>query len=170
MTLKLQDTIPYPRKVITIAKKAPLLEALNLMRKNHIHHLVVMEGDTIAGIISDRTILTKGMAPQSVILNPIMTVGDVMRPLARTLTETSDLADAMALMHEEKVSALPLVSKGKLTGIVTESDLLRILRTLLGALPADSEAEELDAAEKGKLILGNPLVQNVMKILSEAGI
>jgi CBS domain-containing protein len=76
----------------------------------------------------------------------------------------------MALMHEEGVSALPLVSRGKLSGIVTESDLLRILRTLLGAVPADNEARDLDATEKGQVMLGNPLVQNLMKLLSEAGI
>lgn len=168
--LKLEDTITFPRKVVTIHKNAPLVEAIGLMRRNSIHHLVVTEGERPLGVLSDRDIMQKGFASHSVVLNPIMSVGEAMHPLTQALTDKSDLSDAISLMHNERVSALPLMSQGKLSGIVTESDLLTILRTLLGAVPADAEAEELDASEKGRLMLGNPLVQNLMKLLSEAGI
>jgi len=168
--LKLKDTVPYPRKVITIEKKAPLVQAIELLRRHQIHHLVVTEGQTPYGVLSDRDIIEKGLANHSVVLNPILNVGEVMHPITRCFTDKTDLSEAIDIMHKEGCSAIPLMAKGELTGIVTESDLLHILRTLLSGGKAEPETTELDAADKGQVMLGNPLVQNVMKMISEMGI
>ncbi len=170
--LKLKDTVPYPRKVITIGKNAPLVQAIELMRRNKIHHLVVTEGTVTYGVLSDRDLIEKGLANHSVVLNPILNVGEVMHPISRYFTDKTDLSEAIDIMHKEGCSAIPLVDKGELTGIVTESDLLQILRTLLSGGKSDlgQEDVELDPTEKGQIMLGNPLVQNVMKMISEMGI
>lgn len=168
--LKIEDTIPRNREVVTIDCRSPLVNAIDLMRRKQIHHLIVTDANDPIGVLSDRDILLKGFARNSVVLNPIMSAAEAMHPLHSTLTDKTDLSEAIAAMHREGVSALPLVSNGELTGIVTESDLLRILRTLMSAVPVDQEAMDLDAADKGRLMLGNPLVQNVMKLLSEMGI
>lgn len=168
--LKIEDTIPSPREVITIDHRSSLVSAIELMRRNKIHHLVVTDATGLRGVLSDRDIIDKGFATNSVVLNPIMSVGEVMHPLQSTLTDKTDVSEAIALMHRQGVSALPLVSKGELTGIVTESDLLRVLRMLMSSAPADQEAMDLDATDKGRLMMGNPLIQNAMKLLSEMGI
>jgi len=172
--LKLKDTVPYPRKVITIGKTAPLVQAIELMRRHKIHHLVVTDGPTPYGVLSDRDIIEKGLANHSVVLNPILNVGEVMHPISKFFTEKTDLSEALDIMHKQGSSAIPLMANGELTGIVTESDLLQILRTLLSGGRKDNdeteESEELDPAEKGQVMLGNPLVQNVMKMISEMGI
>ena len=168
--LKIEDTVPSTREVVTIDHRSPLVSAIELMRRNKIHHLIVTDATGLRGVLSDRDIIEKGFAINSVVLNPIMSVGEVMHPLNVTLTDQTDVSEAIALMHREGVSALPLVSKGELTGIVTESDLLRILRLLMSAAPGDQEAGDLDAADKGRLMMGNPLIQNVMKLISEMGI
>ena len=106
-----------------------------------------------------------------------------MHPISRYFTDTTDLSEAIDIMHKEGCSAIPLMSKGELSGIVTESDLLQILRTLLSGAKSDlaaghetgetsdkGETAELDPADKGQVMLGNPLVQNVMKMISEMGI
>ena len=168
--LTIHDAVRYPRRVVTIQPRASLMEAIGLMRRNDIHHLVVMSEQTPVGVLSDRNIIQKGLASHSVVLNPIMSVGEVMLPLTKYLTDRSDLSEAIALMRQEGTSALPLVAQGELTGIVTESDLLNILCNLLVDAPSHPGVKDLDATEKGRLLLGNPLVQNVMKLLSEMGI
>jgi CBS domain-containing protein len=170
MSLQLKDSVPYPRKVITIGKNAPLVQAIDLMRRHKIHHLVVTDSTVPYGVLSDRDIIEKGLATNSVVLNPILTVGEVMHPISRYVNETTDLSEAIDIMRKEGCSAIPLMSKGELTGIITESDLLQILRTLLTAAKKDQDGLELDPADKGQLMLGNPLVQNVMKMISEMGI
>ncbi len=175
--LQLKDTVPYPRKVITIGRKAHLVEAIELMRSHKIHHLVVTEDSVPYGVLSDRDIIANGLANHSVVLNPILNVGEVMHPISRYFTDTTDLSEAIDIMHKEGCSAIPLISKGELTGIVTESDLLQILRTLLSRADTDKDSEkdkrkttELNPTDKGQVMLGNPLVQNVMKMISEMGI
>jgi CBS domain-containing protein len=175
--LQLKDTVPYPRQVITIGRKAPLVHAIELMRRHKIHHLVVTEDSVPYGVLSDRDIIANGLANHSVVLNPILNVGEAMHPISRYFTDTTDLSEAIDIMHQEGCSAIPLMSKGKLTGIVTESDLLLILRTLLSRAKSDKDSAqdtgkttELDRKGRGQVMLGNPLVQNVMKMISEMGI
>jgi CBS domain-containing protein len=174
---QLKDTVPFPRKVITIGKKAALVQAIELMRSHKIHHLVVIEDSVPCGVLSDRDIIANGLANHSVVLNPILNVGEAMHPISRYFTDTTDLREAIDIMHKEGCSAIPLMSKGELTGIVTESDLLQILRTLLSGSMSHKDSEkdkaettELGPRDKGQVMLGNPLVQNVMKMISEMGI
>jgi CBS domain-containing protein len=171
--LKLKDAVPFPQQVITIGKKAPLVQAIELMRRHKIHHLVVTEESIPYGVLSDRDIIENGLANHSVVLNPILNVGEVMHPISRYFTDTTDLNEAIDIMHKDGCSALPLMSNGELKGIVTESDLLQILRILLSRSKSDDEtgeSAELDPGDKGQVMLGNPLVQNVMKMISEMGI
>lgn len=74
------------------------------------------------GVISKTDLLRAQLPPTSA------TVGDLMMPLAFTLPETAPLSQAAALMVEERVHRLPIVShEGRVVGLLTAFDVLRWL-------------------------------------------
>jgi CBS domain-containing protein len=61
-----------------------------------------------------------------------MTAGDVMTANPTTVSPDESLVRVVDLIVEQHISGLPVVEQGKLVGIVTETDLLRLLSKLLG--------------------------------------
>ena len=119
--------------VITIAATASLAAAEHLMRRHHIHHLVVVDdGDRVTGILSDHDLAA--MMPSSIQrrtrreLSDAITRVSVADAMTRhPITAAPDLpaADAARLLLREKIGSAPVVWHDKLVGIVTERDFLR---------------------------------------------
>lgn len=150
--------------IITIAPDAPLGDALDAMYTREIHHLIVVEGGRVCGVVSDRDIMWKALDRESMQLNLTLRVRDIMTSDTPILEEGTSFGDALAAMQDRKLSALPM-RRGKEVGIVTETDFLRVARQLLGrGGKPRSLGEQLDVE------LSNPLVQSVMKLLSDIGI
>jgi CBS domain-containing protein len=158
----MHETFSSNAPVITVGLDTPARDALRQMRQHSIHHLVVSSPEGVLGVISDRQLLGKALTEDGVWKDQV-TVRDGYVRLDETLTDESDLAAAMDLMAQTATTALPMVKAGRLIGIVTESDLMRILRRHVGST-------EISPEEKGQLVLGNPLIMNLMQLLAEAGI
>lgn len=117
---------------ITVASDTPVLEARNLMVKEHIRHLLVTDGSLLTGIVTDRDIRLN-LPSQATTLSvweinyllTKLTVGNVMSHSVLTVGPDRDARDAARLMLDHKIGALPVVDTGRLIGIVTETDLLR---------------------------------------------
>jgi acetoin utilization protein AcuB len=130
------------RKVITVTKEAPLLEAQALMVQHNIQHLPVVAPDNrLVGIVTDRDIrsalpyhLAKGdAAPGEREKYAHLKVSDFMTTTPATISPTDTLQDALLLIQEKRVGAFPVVDhEGKLTGIISVRDLLRAFINVLG--------------------------------------
>ena len=117
---------------ITADPQMPVLEARQLMIAKRIRHLLVMDGPKLAGILTDRDIRLNMPSPATSLtiweLNYLiarMTVGSVMTKKLVTVGPRQDAREAALLMLDNRVGALPVVDRGQLVGIVTETDLLR---------------------------------------------
>lgn len=163
-SIRVQDTVSTTRPVVTVDADASLAEAVKRMRQHAIHHLVVIQEAEVCGIVGDRDIYARGLTSDGAKVLSDLRVRDIMTPLKTSLSEQSDLREALDLMRTHGVSALPLVENGNLIGIVTETDLFRILDQ---ALSAD---EEPTPGERAELMMANPVVQSVMNTLAQAGI
>jgi CBS domain-containing protein len=148
---------------ITCAASAPLREAVGLLRKHHIGGLPVMDGDELAGILTESDIIAQletGRisddlwlpSPLEVIEVPIREyvnwektkkaltnigdtpVKDVMTHPVITATEDMDIEAAAALMLKKKIARLPVIRGRKLVGILTRAD-------IVGAIGATQSAE-----------------------------
>ncbi len=148
-----------------IESAAPLPEAFHRMREEDSHHLVVERGGDIVGIVSDRDLLFKGIPLHGEVLNPMLTVAEVMTPLPRLLSEDSSVDEALELMVQYRTDALPVVRSGDLVQIVTQEDLLRLLTRLVQNGPTLR-----DATDRGRVAMANPVVQNVLNLVAEMGI
>ncbi len=121
MSLKVEDVMI--KDVVTVDAEATVKEAVEVMNKHEIGCLVVMKRDKLAGILTERDILKRVLVESR---NPEKTkVSKIMTTPVITASPTTDLAEAAKLMFEKNVKKLPVVSKGKLVGLVTLTDLAR---------------------------------------------
>lgn len=118
------------RDVVVIEKTKSVREAVNLMRKNHVGDVVVVEMRENAsiplGILTDRDIVVEILA-EDVDLDAVI-VGDVMSDQLVTINEDTKLLDAIKQMRIKGVRRLPVVNElGELQGILSVDDLLELI-------------------------------------------
>lgn len=117
--------------VLTLNKTNHIDTALEIFQKNDFRHIpVVNENDEIDGIISDRDFIsTVEFRVRLKVSNrkPIL-VSELMSRKVLVATEKTEIRLVAALMCENRIGALPVIDhEGKVQGIVTRSDILRVL-------------------------------------------
>jgi acetoin utilization protein AcuB len=117
--------------LITVDVKTGLSEAWDLMRERRIRHLLVMEGPRLVGIISDRDIRLTLPSPATSLsaweINHLLmsvTVDRVMTRSPITIAADRPVSEAVALMLEHRIGALPVFEGHGLCGIITQTDVL----------------------------------------------
>jgi len=124
----------------TLAADATLGDAVELMRGYSIRHLPIVDGDKVVGIISDRDVKV-ALGPDATLdisdADPQMLEGSVdwfMSDTILTIDSEAPISEAGELFLREKYGALPVMRGGKLVGILSVLDILRV------ALPALQDA------------------------------
>lgn len=114
--------------VVTIAATGSLAAAAHLMRRHHIHHLVVVDGEHVVGVLSDHDMAE--IAPSSIQrrgrAQPIADaeVNTAMTRHPITVPPDTPAVEVARLLLREQIGSLPVVWHDKLVGIVTERDFL----------------------------------------------
>ena len=118
-------------EVETIAADARLSEAVRTLGERRIGALPVIEGDRIAGIMSERDVIycLRSHGPE-VLEWP---VSRVMSSPAITADSTMDVLAALALMTQRRIRHLPVVEGGQIRGIVSIGDLVKHRMELIEA-------------------------------------
>lgn len=127
--------------VITVHPDLPIQEAIDLMRKEHIRRLpVINEHGRLLGIVSESDLLNASPSDATSLnvweINYLMSkinVGKVMTTNLITVTEDTPIEEAARIMADHKIGGLPVMRDGELVGIITETNLFRIFLELLGA-------------------------------------
>jgi acetoin utilization protein AcuB len=128
------------RPVISVSPDAPINEVLAMFRKEHIRRAPVMKGGKLLGIVSERDLLNA--SPSSVTtlsvweLNYLIskvTIKSVMSKKVITVDKDTPIEEAARIMADKKIGGMPVVSAGKVVGIITETDLFKIFLELMGA-------------------------------------
>ena len=115
--------------VITIRATDTIKRAADRMRERAIAALVVKSGDAVAGIISDREIIDAISRHGEAALS--MAVADFATHPPITVSPDDSLKRAMSLMTNHRVRHLLVMSNGKLVGIVSIGDVVKVrLETL----------------------------------------
>jgi acetoin utilization protein AcuB len=141
--------------LITVDVQTPILEALELMKHKKIKRLPVTKKGKFAGLVSRNMIRDASPSEASSLsmheLNYIlfkMTVGYLMVKKPITVSPDLPVEEAIWMGIEHGVGALPVLEKGKLVGIITESDITRIVIEALGVGQKDSQRITIDASGK----------------------
>ncbi|MGH9863073.1 MAG: CBS domain-containing protein [Candidatus Acidiferrales bacterium] len=126
-------------EVATLDYDAKLLDAALQMRSSGFRHLPVIKDGRLAGVISDRDVhraspsIFSDITPEE--YNRLFETTPIAKVMAReptTVSPDTPVREVVQLMHENKVGSVPVVDGEKhLVGIVTTTDLLRVLNDLL---------------------------------------
>ena len=109
-------------EVATIDVGASALDAAKRMHERHIGALVVMDGEQVAGIFTERDLLNRVVA---VAKDPAGTVvRDVMTAKVAACTCDTTVEECRSAMTKNKMRHLPVVEGGKLVGIISSGDIL----------------------------------------------
>ena len=126
---------------VTIGPDANVVEASELMKKEKVHRLPVLDKDKkLVGVISEKDILYATPSPASSLsihemayLLSKLTVRKLMSKDPVTITKDTTVEEAARLMVDQDLSCLPVVEGDRLVGIVSKSDMFKILLELFGA-------------------------------------
>ena len=131
--------------VVTLQPTHSIKDAINLLRENKIRHLpITNEEGLVVGVLSDRDI--KDATPSNLIENQHQDI--YATPIEEIMTKNPiighplDFVEEVAtIFYDQKIGCLPIVSSGKLVGIITETDLLYKYIELTGAHQPGSQIE-----------------------------
>jgi len=130
------------RKVITVDSETPVIEAQELMADSNIRHLPVVDlNQQLVGIVTDRDI--RSALPYNYLKDTCseeqreqfcaLPVKDIMTKDPIAISPTYTIQDALLLIQNSKVGALPVVDDNRrLKGIISVRDLLRAFINVLG--------------------------------------
>ena len=123
---------------ITVTPTTPVSEARELMQRERIRHLLVMEGERLVGIVTDRDIRLALPSPATNLsvwevsyLLMKLTVGQMMTRSVITIGPDRPVMEAVRLMLGLKIGALPVTEARRVLGIITETDLLHAFDQML---------------------------------------
>jgi acetoin utilization protein AcuB len=127
--------------VITVEPEVPIMEALNLMRSKNIRRMPVVDKQgKLIGIVSDKDLLNAGPSNATSLsvweINYLVgkiKIKDVMTRSVLTVSGDTPIEEAARMMVDNKVGGLPVMNDDQLVGVITESDLFKVLLELMGA-------------------------------------
>ena len=129
------------RNPVTATPDMSIAEASTLMKQEKVHRLPVLDKEKhLVGIITEKDILYATPSPASSLsihemayLLSKLTVKKLMSKNVVTITKDTTVEEAARMMVDQDLSSLPVLEGNKLIGIVTKSDMFKILLELFGA-------------------------------------
>jgi CBS domain-containing protein len=111
------------RALFSVTPEDPVLEAIRLMADKHVGALLVMKGEELVGIVSERDYARKvillGRSSDSTPVSQIMT-----SPV-HTVSPDKSVQDCMRIMTEQRIRHLPVVDRGRVAGVISIGDLVK---------------------------------------------
>jgi CBS domain-containing protein len=177
------------RRIVSIAPDATVLQAARLMLQHHISGLPVVDASgTLVGILSEGDFLRRRetaterrrsrwleflMGPGKIAAEYTHShgekVSEVMTDEARTVDEDTDLEAVVELMERHRIKRVPVMRAGKMTGILTRSNLMHAMvsmaRSETAAPKGDADIRErllseIQAQDWAPAATVNPVVRN----------
>ena len=146
---QLLKTKPNNTTVFTVGADDSVYEAIKLMAEKGIGALVVTDGDSIAGIVTERDYARKVvLMDRSSKATPVR---DIMSKAVRFVRPDQTTDDCMALMTERRMRHLPVIEQGEVIGVISIGD---VISALLGE--KESLIESLESYISGSPSLRPP--------------
>jgi CBS domain-containing protein len=112
-------------EVVCISPQASVLDAIRLMADKAIGSLLVMEGEGLRGIITERDyarkVILKGRSSENT------TVAEIMTREVLTTTRSETVTNCMEVMTTRRVRHLPVVDEDRVVGLISIGDLVQAI-------------------------------------------
>ena len=153
--------------VIAADEKTSIHDARKIMKAHRIRRLPVLKKNKLVGLVTEHMLLEASPSPATSLsihelhyLLAKMTVQDIMVKNPYTISPNMPAEEAMQVGKENGYGAFPVVEDGRLVGIVTESDIVRIMTRVLGVREKGTRIDIQVSREFGNM-------QRIMKILDQ---
>jgi CBS domain-containing protein len=112
-------------EVVSVAPNATVYEALEVMQSHNIGAVIVLAGENLVGILSERDYARK------VVLLDRMSrktrVSTIMTSEVVTVEPATTMVDCMGIMTERKIRHLPVVVEGTIVGVISIGDVVKAI-------------------------------------------
>jgi CBS domain-containing protein len=109
---------------VAVSPYTPLSQAIEVMKKDEGGCVIVSDDGRVAGIFTERDLLTKVLGQNVDLESPI---SEWMQPTVETLSSEATIGDAVRLMNEKSFRNVPLVKRGELVGSISVFDIITYL-------------------------------------------
>ena len=114
------EQVMRSQRLCILPPEATISEAADAMADHHVAAVLVMIGDELQGIFTERDVIVRVLAARR---DPGETrLADVMSPHPVTLDSTATVRQALAEMHDNHLRHLPIMRDGKIAGVVSMRD------------------------------------------------
>lgn len=151
--------------VVAVSEDTSIHDARKIMKAHKIRRLPVLKKDKLVGLVTERMLLEASASPATALsihelhyLLAKMTVKDIMVRNPFTISADMPAEEALQLGQEKGFGAFPVVEDGKLVGIATESDIVRIMTKILGVREEGTRIDIRASKDFGNM-------QSIMQIL-----
>jgi CBS domain-containing protein len=142
--MKVKDMMSSP--VFSLRETDTLHSAREMMQMQRIRHIPIVTADnTFIGLITHRDLLSATISHLAEVdpdtqreIDSGIPIQEIMRSDLKSISPDEHLGDAAKVLLNHKYGCLPVVEKGKLVGIITEADFLKLTIQLLEALDNDA--------------------------------
>ena len=151
--------------VVAVSEDASIHDARKIMKAHKIRRLPVLKKDKLVGLVTERMLLEASPSPATALsihelhyLLAKMTVKDIMVRNPFTISADMPAEEALQLGQEKGFGAFQVVENGKMVGIATESDIVRIMTKILGVREEGTRIDIRASKDFGNM-------QSIMQIL-----
>ena len=124
--------------IYVIAPEAPVRDAIKHMAERRVGALLVMRGEELLGVISERDyarkVILQGRSSSDT------AVADIMGSPPLTVAPDTDVFDCMRLCTDSRVRHLPVVEGGRVVGVISIGDLVKAV--------IDAQAEQIEQLQR----------------------
>ena len=118
-----------------------LRSCVKLMVKKKVGSLIIKKNDKLVGLLTEKIILWAIVKKSKRHLREIL-ASDVMKKKVFTIKPSADIMDAVTRFRKKKVRRLPVVERGRVIGMLTQNDVLKIDPELFGVVSESVQIRE----------------------------
>lgn len=152
---------------ITVRPEDSLRLVINLLKEKRIRSIPVVQGKKLVGIITDRDVRQASASSATSLevrelhyLLEKIKIQEIMTKNVITANPETTIEDAAKIIHDNRISGLPVLEKGELVGIITTTDIMEAMIEVLGMGVDGSRLEILVDDKPGELLEICKIVKN----------
>ncbi|MFW9959913.1 MAG: cyclic nucleotide-binding/CBS domain-containing protein [Candidatus Thorarchaeota archaeon] len=126
MNLKVRDFMTS--LILTAEVDTPVIDAARLMAAEDVGSLIVTNADVLAGMVTRKEIIAAQLLSEESYHS--LTIEDIMTTPVVTIGPEADLGQIVALMNQAERRHIPVIEGNDIIGVVTATDVIRVLATM----------------------------------------
>jgi len=126
--------------IVTAEIDTPVREAAKLMALDDVGSLIVTKSDVLAGLVTRREVIGARLFSEEAYQT--LVVGDIMTTPVVTVGPDADLGQVIGLMNKTGKRRIPVIEGDDITGMVSASDIIRVLATMKLIVDGISDDED----------------------------